>query len=478
MLTSDPDIFTQGYFPKNNWIPLVENLEEAYRWVGHFHDSNLSDKNYISLMSRLDIINRDIPVKVYLSINFSESSIYSIISRIKTYSGTHLFLTDRVGNIISSQRKNELNKLFTTITSESKHLQREITDIYLPDYLMICSENTENKFNLLALIPVRELLREQRLFLKVFAGSIIGISTLIILLISRIILSGVNKPIMLLVSFMERVERGNFNTSAPEVYTPRNGGSDEFRYLFESFNRMVRRTKKLIQDLFMEKTLHSEMELKFLQSQINPHFLYNTLDSINWIAKRNGVDEISGIVRDLSNLYRSVFNNGKECITVKEAVIGITSYLAIQSHRFSGRFTFHIDISEDLNDKKILNLIIQPIVENAVIHGIHDGDGDIFITAVEEGGIIIFKIKDTGKGMDQEKLDLLLRSLHLTSTSSDSGLSNVQKRISLFYGTAYGIEIESRAGMGTTVIVRIPSEWREKPNYSKTLDLIRFGGTG
>jgi sensor histidine kinase YesM len=468
MITSDPDIFTHGYFPSNNWTQFVENLDTAYSWVGHFYDNKLKEKNYISLMSRLDIINRELPINVYLSINFSERSIYDIIARIRIYSGTRLYLLDPQRKIVASENPEDLGNSIPEDPVDREVLEEEN---FLKDYLVIQSENIENQFTLIALVPLRELLREQRVFLSIFAGAIICISVIFIILISRIIIAGVNKPIGMLVSFMEEVERGNFNTAAPPIYTQRGGGSDEFNFLFESFNRMVRRTKVLIQDLFLEKNLHSEMELKFLQTQINPHFLYNTLDSINWIAKRNGITEISNIVQDLSNLYRSVFNKGKECISVEEALMGISSYLNIQSHRYAGRFTFRINVPAEIQKKPILNLILQPVVENAVLHGIGEGIGQISINAAAEKNEILFTIEDTGSGMDLEKLELLRRSLSCTSSTPDSGLVNVQKRITLFYGTEYGIGIDSELGKGTCVSIKIPAEWRQKPEIKQTVFL-------
>ncbi len=427
-------------------------------------------------MSRLDIINRDLPVKVYLSINFSERSIYDIIDRIRIYAGTHLFLLDPQRIIVASENPEDLGHNLP----EDPEKRKVMGERFSKDYLLIQSENEENQFSLIALIPIHELLREQRLFLSIFAGAIIGISIFIIILISRILIKGVNRPIGMLVSFMEEVEQGNFDTAAPPNYAQRDGGSDEFNFLFESFNRMVRRTKMLIQDLFLEKNLHSEMELKFLQTQINPHFLYNTLDSINWIAKRNGITEISNIVQDLSNLYRSVFNKGKECISVEEALMGINSYLTIQSHRYAGRFTFRINVPEKIQEMRILNLILQPIVENAVLHGIGEGMGQISINAAAEKNEMLFILEDTGSGMDLEKLELLKRSISCPDSTPDSGLINVQKRITLFYGPEYGIGIDSVQGKGTRVSIKIPAEWRQKPIIKQSVYQFsnQYGGIG
>jgi hypothetical protein len=194
MITSDPDIFTYGYFPPNDWVQFVENLDEAYCWVGHFYDKNLKEKNYISLMSRLDIINRDLPVKVYLSINFSERSIYDIIDRIRIYAGTHLFLLDPQRIIVASENPEDLGHNLP----EDPEKRKVMGERFSKDYLLIQSENEENQFSLIALIPIHELLREQRLFLSIFAGAIIGISIFIIILISRILIKGVNRPIGML----------------------------------------------------------------------------------------------------------------------------------------------------------------------------------------------------------------------------------------------------------------------------------------
>jgi len=215
----------------------------------------------------------------------------------------------------------------------------------------------------------------------------------------------------------------------------------------------------LIQELYQEKLVKREMELKILQEKINPHFLYNTLDTINWIAMEHQVEDISKMVIALSTMYRKTFNRGRDLISIEDVMTSISCYLEIQQIRYGESFIYEIDCDGDTKKLEILNLIIQTLVENAIVHGMEGKkeNGKILIKTRKEGAFLNIEVTDNGMGMEEDKLNLIRASIGSTGMESESGLRNVQKRIKLYYGNEFGIKIDSTKGSGTSIWVKIPA---------------------
>ena len=228
--------------------------------------------------------------------------------------------------------------------------------------------------------------------------------------------------------------------------------------LKRSFNDLIKEIKKLQDKTINDEKEKRHYEFKVLQSQINPHFLYNTLDAIHWKAFEHDDEEMIQIIDSLSNFYRLSLSNGAEFITIDDEIKHINYYLDIQKIRFKDLFTWSIDIEPQLNDHYVIKLLLQPIVENALIHGIKPKlvHGHIMIKGYMENDDIIFNIIDDGVGMDQEELSYVCKSLEETKTKKDSfGLFNIHQRLKITYGHGYGIKIESIKGAGTKVILRL-----------------------
>jgi two-component system sensor histidine kinase YesM len=227
---------------------------------------------------------------------------------------------------------------------------------------------------------------------------------------------------------------------------------------------MSEEIENLIQELYQEKLVKREMELKILQEKINPHFLYNTLDTINWIAREHNVEDISKMVIALSTMYRKTFNKGRDLISIRDVMTSIACYLDIQQIRYGDSFDYEINCEEGTENLEILNLIIQTLVENAIVHGIEglSGKGRIEINTSRSGDYLTVSVSDNGNGMSLEKLELIRTSINASGMESESGLRNVQKRIKLYYGNNFGIDIHSEANAGTKVSVTIPA--REAAN--------------
>jgi two-component system sensor histidine kinase YesM len=267
-------------------------------------------------------------------------------------------------------------------------------------------------------------------------------------------------PIRKLKNCMREVEEGNLDLRA-EV-----SSHDEIADLSESFNSMVQRIKELIELTVKEQELAKKMEFKALQAQINPHFLYNSLESILWMAEAGNKEDIITMTKSLSSFFRIILSKGDEKITLRDELSHITSYLVIQKLRYRDILSYEIDVPEELMEYRIIKIVLQPLVENALYHGIKNTRlmGKVRIQGRELEDQIVLIVDDNGVGMSEEKLaelqQLFTSEYHLGTSSSSYGLRNVNQRLKLEYGDNYRLRITSVLGKGTRVIIKIPKEPR------------------
>lgn len=277
------------------------------------------------------------------------------------------------------------------------------------------------------------------------------------LTISRKIMEGITKPIRHLCRTAERAGRGDFEARAHEE------NIDEIDVLNSSFNRMIEEIGKLVEDIRVEQLNLRAAELRLLQEQINPHFLYNTLDNIIWLAESNETEQVVNMVSALSDFFRTTLSKGKDYISVKDEEMHINSYLQIQQFRYRDILDYEINIDEKLYEYEILKLTLQPLVENALYHGIKGkrGLGHISVTGYMKDGLLEFQVKDNGIGMNAERLDavrkIMTGEMEDTREKGGFGLFNVNERIRLNYGREYGLRIESAYQEGTCIRVTVPA---------------------
>ena len=276
--------------------------------------------------------------------------------------------------------------------------------------------------------------------------------------ISRKIMQRITEPIAELCEVTAKAAGGDFNVRASE----RSEG--EIAVLNDSFNQMVEKIGNLVEDIRIEQRNLRATELKLLQAQINPHFLYNTLDTIIWLAEAGKKEEVVIMVTTLSDFFRTTLSKGRDFISVKEEEAHIRSYLQIQQFRYQDILEYSIDIPEELYDYPILKLTLQPLVENALYHGIKNkrGLGHIRVSGWldEKENTLKFTVEDDGRGMTEEELLKVTKELECEENSksidpSGFGLQNVAQRMRLNYGPEYGITIKSTYGEGTKMTVTI-----------------------
>lgn len=247
------------------------------------------------------------------------------------------------------------------------------------------------------------------------------------------------------------------NHGSREV-TVSSDSEDEVGILINSFRRMMDEINRLIDEVYVNKIALKEYELKALQAQINPHFLYNTLSMMNWMAIRSGQMDISKVTLALSTFYRTALSKGEDMVTIETCIRNMEAYLEIQLTMHDYNFTVEWDIDPDIKNEKMPKLLLQPVVENAIEHGIdekEEGDKKLFLSFKGQGDDVEIIVRDNGTGMEQEKAETLV-----TYQAKEYGLKNVNDRIRLLYGEAYGIRIFSEPGEGTNVIMRFPKEIR------------------
>jgi len=292
------------------------------------------------------------------------------------------------------------------------------------------------------------------------------------MVVSMFIARGLVSPIEDTADALERFSEGDFEVRLSEERT------DEIGKMNVVFNKAIRDIKELMQRVTQAEILKKEMEFKTLQSQMNPHFLYNTLDAINWMAFKEGQTEICNLISAISNLMRISISNKQSLILLEQELGYVRDYLYIQNTRYKDRIETVYDIDESLLNQVIPKLIIQPIVENAIVHGIEKsyGKSTLYISAIRMGSNIDIIVKDTGVGMPEDKVQNLLKEPEVVKSSSAAhtnlGMYAVHKRIQFLYGEDYGLNVQSIEGEGTTVVIRIPYLEDPQKIYEKYNNLL------
>lgn len=286
-------------------------------------------------------------------------------------------------------------------------------------------------------------------------------SLIVMLAISLKFSRSITKPIDGLITRMKQVQRGDFSTAAlPDSQAALS--KDEVGHLHRTFRVMIQQIDELITENYAKQLTIKETQFRALQAQINPHFLYNTLESINWEAKINGQTQISRMVEALGFLFRSSISLKKSIVTLGEELDIIRHYLTIQETRFEDRLIFQLKIPEHLYSTPIPKLTLQPLLENAINHAVERKLEPCHITlfAVEEEDSVHLIMEDDGPGMVPELLEQV-RKGEVESRGNGIGLSNIRDRIRLAFGEPYGLDIDSVPDVGTKVLVHIPKERRE-----------------
>ncbi|HIS32518.1 MAG TPA: sensor histidine kinase [Candidatus Limivivens intestinipullorum] len=306
-------------------------------------------------------------------------------------------------------------------------------------------------WEMITLLPAADMTGEIGRLQTMVAGLMLSFGLLTITG-GAVLISWIVRRISVLNDSFNQVKCGN-----TQAYLP-NETKDEIGLLYDNYNSMLRHTNQLMEEQYQLALHLKNAELKALQSQINPHFLYNTLDLINWLAYGGKTDMIHTAVISLSKYYRLVLNKGRDTLSLREELLHVSYYIKIQDIRYPGRLQYEETVPEELKDCAVPKIILQPLVENAILHGIwekKDKRGSIRIRGRQEAGSVFLDVEDDGRGMDEETLRRI-QSGKIPSSGSGYGVRNVHARLQLMFGAEYGLTFQSKEGLGTCVTVKIP----------------------
>ncbi|PYI53357.1 sensor histidine kinase [Paenibacillus flagellatus] len=391
-------------------------------------------------------------------INIAEESVYRYLKNVDVPPGTVFHVIDKNGIVISGTERNGVGKFEYSYTYMQAVLQKEgsfVRDYRGTPYLFVFNKLESVDWVMIGAIPMSEIQSDRDrlsrglivLWLLVLAASLAG---------STGIAYSIAKPIRRLAAAMRDVRSGSFDVKA-DVRT-----RDEIGQLADSFNEMVARTNELLHRLKESHVKEKNAEIRALQAQINPHFLYNTLASVVWLAEGREYDKITDLVSKLGRYYRQSLSRGMDVVTVRHELEHVASYLAIEQIRYGTKFAYDISVEPDVYGYKCLKLLLQPLAENALHHGVmnREGSGWIRVDGWVEDGDIVLRIADNGGGIPAGRLDEIngcFRAGRSFELRDSYGIANVNERLQLVYGTAYGLFYTSEEGRGTTVLIRFPA---------------------
>ena len=441
----------------NTYSEIVSNMTVANNYNLNFKEE--MDESLYKLVVgyvTLDNIESDKSLKnPYVLIEELRSE-FTRLTAITTESESKLWLESLLRNINALEKR--VDDIVDSIDAGGRYSENiEMLDnnIYILTELIQDDIQYYIYYQTRYMEKVTDTLQKQIGRFMVVCSILIAVLIAVVAVSAVMIVSGILQPIRQLNSVTEKIAQGDFNARAQV------NSDDEVAELAVSFYKMAGNMQSLIDKVKEDERKMRKADLRLLQEQIQPHFLYNTLDTIVWLIESNEPDEAVTMVVTLSDFFREILSKGKEFISIKEEEKHISSYLQIQEMRYRDILEYDIQLDQVIYKYQILKLTLQPVVENALYHGIKykRAKGCIHIHGEKEGDIIRLTVRDDGVGMDEEELAQLRQQIEkpCQETEKGFGLANVNERIHMYFGYEYGMKIESEKGKGTTVEIVIPA---------------------
>lgn len=463
LITSSETAFENSKFSSSYIFDEAVRKGRVGEWIINSQDQatyTILNDNFVTYVMPIRIYEEELNVG-YVFININEKTIYQYLEGIKFSGSGKMMVANEKGEIISFGDKSFLGKEKTPdYYFESIKLLNNVGSFPLKiddgNTLIFMNPSNLSKLYYFALVPISNINKEI-LTLRNIVILVCIMTVFFAFIISSFFIQSIYVPINRMVTAMKKL------VFRPDLdYFIIEKRKDEFGVLYNSFNEMVKGIKQLFDQLFEEKLKKKEAQLKFLQAQINPHFLYNTLNSIYYISKLHGINEITELSYSLTNFFRISLSGGLEIITVREMLDQINYYLRIQNIRYKDQFELITDVDQELLDYPVLKFILQPLVENSIIHGMKNKNekGIIEITGYVVNENVKFTVKDNGLGISPEGLEKIQDTLSQTTDEIEVrdmfALRNIHRRIRLHYGEQYGLRIFSGENEGTVVEVILP----------------------
>jgi two-component system, sensor histidine kinase YesM len=418
-------------------------------------ESRLPNQGFSLTRSIMRFEDRKIVGGVSLDINWNV--IDGVIKMLKSEQESSVFVLDRQGHILYNPNQGEkISVDVQKITKQISNSEKNISYFKMNNGYVFFKKAFHNKVAIVKVVPEEMLLNGVTKTL-IFGLIISALSILLTVILSIVVSLRTTKPIIQLVHAMQEVEENNFDVRIETEL------KDEIGLLEKRFSSMVYKIKELIDKEYKSEIETRNAQYKALQAQINPHFLYNTLQLVGGMAVTYKAHEIYSIISAISDMFRYITGKQGDMVSIKREIDHIKNYLHIQNLRFGGKVEIDLFIEEDTDGYMIPMLTIQPIVENAFNHGFEPKLG-LWKLSIEVQKVfdeIEITITDNGVGITEEKLEILREQLkritHPLNTKGSIGIKNVDSRIRLYFGNEYGLDISSAAGEGTTIVIRIPA---------------------
>ena len=443
---------------------IYENLSFQGQWLSKYGEGYISQPHVESIfpgwypwvVTMIEPLERD-GEEAWVALDLRFASISSYINNVGIGQHGYCFLMDESGILYHPQQQ----LIYSQLKSEDTATLADLPDgTYSESNVIYVLQTVEGSpWRVVGVSYVDELVTSS-LWENFWLLALAAVAILLAALVSSIVISrALSRPLKGLSRAMRQFEK-NADTF---TYAPV-GGAREVQELSESFSHMVVKIQHLMETVRREEINLRKTELKALQAQINPHFLYNTLDSIAWMCEQGRNDEAVQMVNALAQLFRISISRGHELIPIRSELRHAESYLKIQKHRYKNQFSYRFDVDESCLDFLCNKITLQPIIENAIYHGINGlvDEGEIVITLRADGSDVVFTVADNGVGMEAEQIQAILRKER--SDHTGIGIKNVNDRLKIYFGEGYGITIDSEPDVGTTVTIRMP-QVREEGEY-------------
>lgn len=451
-------ILNEEDFKNKGWYKNTYNNKGVFYWENKLNSSGDKKSDTISIYNRIGI-SYDIGI---LEIEIFKNTIFDVLLNLANKRDTKIYICDDLNNNVFSSCSDSsilYQNLINNYIKNSASLKT--SDLFLlgniesVKYAIYIKQLNSQGWKIIAVTPLKTLYKTSDIIKRITLLTMF-ICIIIFLTITIFVSHYSTQRIERLAEAIKKVEKGNFEVCIEEK------GNDEITQLCKGFNLMVKNINCLIHEIYKTKIEKKEAELRVLQEQINPHFLYNTLSTIKWFGLEANSSKIVNIVQALSDFYRISLSRGKEVIFLKDEFLQVKSYLDIQKIRYEDSFDANLFISNGLENIQVIKFIVQPFVENSIIHGFSDGrKGFINVEAkYYSDNEFVIEIEDNGKGMDEVKIKTILSEENFHDEKKDNqrgyGIKNVNQRIKLYYGEKYGVTIKSIKNKGTKVIIVLP----------------------
>lgn len=440
-------------------LEKTENLHFSMPHVQHIFDTGDSQYRWVVSVARaVEITDGPYTDQGVLLIDLRYNSLEQLFDGMNLAKGGYVYLTDSNGNLIYHPDGQLISSGIVAENNDNTAVLKDgnYQEQWQGQTRMVSVKTVGyTGWRIVGVMPL-DTVSLNAIKTRILIVFIIALVLFILTIINSYISSRITDPIKELEKSVNQIEEGNLET---EVYT---GGSYEIQHLGKSIQNMARQIRRLMDDIVAEHESKRKSEFDTLQSQINPHFLYNTLDSVVWMTENGRTEDAVVMLTALARFFRISLSRGSNIIPIADELEHARHYLTIQKMRYKNKFSADITAESGVESLYTIKLIIQPILENAIYHGMAyaDGDGEIHIRAFRDGEDVIIEVADNGPGMPEDLVEQLL-SPHGPAVSgakgSGIGFRNVHQRIQLTFGPTYGLTILSEPDSGTTVRIRIPA---------------------